>query len=428
LRFGDTRQSRGRRSSATQQRRPRGAQLRLESLEDRCMLSVAPWLAAAVHRTAAPVVPATPAITLHVAPATSVYGQAVLMTAKVPGAVSGDTVEFLDGTTVLDTASASTNGLFNFTTSTLDVGSHSITAEYFASGATTPTATSTTVTEQVKAVPTHIELTASANPVVVVAPNTTADVTFTTSVTSGGWWSTANTPTGTVTYTVTDSAGNATPTTEPLGTSFTASLAPGTYKVTATFNPTDTNYASSSTAKAITEQVVSPSPALGSGSVSTGVAAVTLRGGQQFTIDVTQDASSGLAISGNGVSYTDVNAGINLTDAQVSWVTFSVNGHQAEIVGTATNDNNGTQTQVNFTMLVNSGTSGWFSRPSVTVIVNGDGINYQHSGFVTDGSLVVDGSGDNRLPSLSSSPHDRALQDVLHDWFDFRFGFGGHHD
>ena len=339
--------------------------LRLESLEDRCLLSVSPSLTAAVHRTAAPVVPVTPAITLHVQPGTSVYGQAVLMTAKVPGAASGDTVEFLDGTTVLDTAPASTNGLFNFTSSTLAVGSHSITAEYFASGTTTPTATSTVVTEQVKAAPTYTVVTTSANPVVVTGGNTTADVTFTATVKSVGWWTGGGTTTGTVTYTVTDTAsGGATITdTEPVGGSYIASLAPGTYDVTATFNPSDSNYAASSTAKPLAQQVVSPSPALGSGSVSTGGTAITLHGGQQLTVDLTQDASSGLTITGSGVSYTDSANGINLTNVQVGWITFSSNGHQAEIVGTATNDDGGVQTDVSFTLVVNSGSGGWFSRP-----------------------------------------------------------------
>ena len=87
---------------APRQCRYDGSRLRIESLEDRRMLSVSPLLAA-IHSSASSAASTPPAITLHVQPGTSYYGRSVLMTAKVPGATGG-TVEFLDGTTLLDTA------------------------------------------------------------------------------------------------------------------------------------------------------------------------------------------------------------------------------------------------------------------------------------------------------------------------------------
>ena len=423
----DNRQSSQRLGGAPRQCRYDGSRLRIESLEDRRMLSVSPLLAA-IHSSASSAASTPPAITLHVQPGTSYYGRSVLMTAKVPGATGG-TVEFLDGTTLLDTATPLTDEVFNYTTSTLTVGSHPITAEYFATGATSPTDISDIVTEQVNATPTHTVVTASANPVVLTGSSTTADVTLTAAVGSGsrfrGTSGPGNVPVGTVTFTVTDTAGGPGATTTDTETldstgkaSYTPSLAAGSYDVTVTFNPGNGNYATSATPKPLVEQVVTPS-VLGSGTVSTGGTSATLHGGQQVTIDVAQDNSSGLTETGNGITYVDTAKGIDLTSTQVEWVVFSSNGHRAEIVGTGTNTNaDGSTTPVTFTMLVNGGNGNEYSRPSVTMIISGGDINYHRSSAVSQGSVSVDGTGDITIPRLSSAAHGRALQAVLDDRLD----------
>jgi len=433
LSFLSYRPSSQRPGGAPKQRRYGSSRLRLESLEDRRMLSASPWHAA-VHSSVSSAAATLPAITLYVQPGTSSYGRSVLMTAKVPGTTTG-TVEFLDGSTILDTASPSANGVFNFTTSLLAVGSHPITAEYIPADPTAQTITSQIVTEQVNAAPTHTVVTASTNPVVVTGSNTTADVTFTATVGAAtsffGTSGQGNVPVGSVTFTVTNTAGGVGATTTDTETldatgkaSYTPSLIAGTYDVTATFNPpSGGNYATSATPKPLVEQVVAPT-ALGSGTVNTGGASATLRGGQQVSIDVSQDTSSGLAVTDNGITYIDSAKGIDLASTQVEWVVFSSNSHQAELVGTGINTNtDGTTTSVTFTMLVDSGTGTGYSRPSVTTIISGGDINYHGSSVVSQGSLVVDGTGDITIPRLSSAGHFQALQSVLRDLRDFSFDF-----
>ena len=146
----------------------------------------------------------------------------------------------------------------------------------------------------------------------------------------------------------------------------------------------------------------------------------TLHGGQQVTIEVAQDNSSGLTETGNGITYVDTAKGIDLTSTQVlERVVFNSNGHRAEIVGTGTNTNaDGSTTPVTFTMLVNGGNGNEYSRPSVTMIISGGDINYHRSSAVSQGSVSVNGTGDITIPRLSSAAHGRALQAVLDDRLD----------
>jgi hypothetical protein len=86
--------------------------------------------------------PADKSTTVSAAPTTislkssanpSTYGEQVTLTARVESDAGvlpdGETVEFLDGTTVLGTATLK-DGVARFTISSLDLGSHSITALY----------------------------------------------------------------------------------------------------------------------------------------------------------------------------------------------------------------------------------------------------------------------------------------------------------
>jgi hypothetical protein len=126
----------------------------------------------------------------------SVIGQAVIFTANVTVLANsnftpGGTVTFLDAGTSLGTGTL-TNGSASFTTSTLIVGTHSITAMY--NGDTNfTTSTSTAVSQLVNKVGTTTTLTSSANPSTVGQ-----QVTFTATV--AAMPSNSSTPTGTVTF------------------------------------------------------------------------------------------------------------------------------------------------------------------------------------------------------------------------------------
>jgi Bacterial Ig-like domain (group 3) len=167
----------------------------------------------------------------------SAMGQAVTFTATVKPATSGTptgTVTFNDGATVLGTAKLSL-GKATFTTSTLAVGSHPISASYGGDGNFTAN-TSATLTQIVKST-TSITVASSLN------PSTFGQaVTFTATVTA-----TSGTPTGTVTF----KNGTATLGTGTLNdgtaTFTTTALTVGTHSVTAVYNG-DANFAASTSA------------------------------------------------------------------------------------------------------------------------------------------------------------------------------------
>jgi len=120
----------------------------------------------------------------------SVYGQPVTFTAVVTsasGAPSG-TVAFVDGSTTLGVGTLS-SGPATFTTSSLSVGSHSITAVY-AGDSDSSASTSPTLTQVVNKASTSTKLTSSLNPAVFGQ-----SVTFTATVSSA-----FVTPMGTVTF------------------------------------------------------------------------------------------------------------------------------------------------------------------------------------------------------------------------------------
>jgi LPXTG-motif cell wall-anchored protein len=85
-------------------------------------------------------------------------GQSVIFTATVAGptgttAVPAGTVTFLDGTSTLGTGTLNGSGVATYTTSTLGVGTHSITAQYSGNASFAPSV-STAITETVNAAPT----------------------------------------------------------------------------------------------------------------------------------------------------------------------------------------------------------------------------------------------------------------------------------
>jgi uncharacterized protein (DUF2141 family) len=166
----------------------------------------------------------------------SVVGQPVTFTATVAvqapgaGAPSG-TVTFTDGSTVLDTVPVSSATAFqaSFTTSTLTVAPHVITATY--SGDASFTGSADDVIQKVNRAQTSTMVTSSANPAA-----SGQGVTFTATVTPVAPG--AGLPTGTVRFTV-NGANLGAPATlvNGVATSTTfASLSPGTYAIKAAYN------------------------------------------------------------------------------------------------------------------------------------------------------------------------------------------------
>ena len=210
-------------------------------------------------------------------------------------------------------------------------------------------------------------------------------------------------PAGTVNFTVSDTAGG-TPITGSVAVdgagvaTFTPlpALAAGTYDVTATFTPSNADYMASSSGVLLETVAAANTVGVGTVSAGTSTAPVSLRGGAQATIDVTQAIDSTgtvLSESGAGVSYTDAARGISITGATVTSVIFSSNGYQAEIIGTGSNVNGTTTTPVSFVMLVNSGSGQGRSTPSISMTITGTGINYQQSARVVAGSVSVNETG-----------------------------------
>jgi hypothetical protein len=195
--------------------------------------------------------PTTTTLTSSVDP--SVYGEKVTFTATVAAVVSGSgkptgSVEFLDGTTVLDTATLSSADKATYTTTAfaLAEGSDSITAVY-AGSTKFETSTSAILPQTVNEDPTTTTVKSSAATAVVGQ-----SVTFTATVTSNNPGS--GTPAGTVTfYDGTTDLGPGTLSSSGKATFTTSSLPLGSNSITVTYN-SDGNYQTSSSAK-LTETI-----------------------------------------------------------------------------------------------------------------------------------------------------------------------------
>jgi hypothetical protein len=160
----------------------------------------------------------TTTLTSSVNPSTS--GQSVTFTATVDPAAASGVVQFYDGGTLIGT-SAQTTGNRTYTTTTLSVGSHTITAVFVANGGDL-TSTSPAVIQVVNGNDTTTTIASSPNPAWVGA-----SVTFTATV--------SNSATGTVSFydgatligTSTQTTGNR--------TYSTTNLEPGSHSITAVY-------------------------------------------------------------------------------------------------------------------------------------------------------------------------------------------------
>ncbi|MFI5165653.1 MAG: beta strand repeat-containing protein [Thermoanaerobaculales bacterium] len=207
----------------------------------------------------------------------TVFGQSVTFTATVtavaPGSgTPGGTASFFDGATLLGVVTLNASGEAAFSTSSLTVGSHSITAVY-GGDANFTASTSLGLTQVVNQAGTTTTLTGSPNPGQFGQP-----VTFTATVTAESPGS--GTPTGSVTFldgatllgavTVTAAVspvdGAASPGAVALdgsgqATFTTPSLTIGTHSITATYSG-DAGF-STSTSEVLVETVAPPIPLLG---------------------------------------------------------------------------------------------------------------------------------------------------------------------
>jgi Bacterial Ig-like domain (group 3)/FG-GAP-like repeat len=195
--------------------------------------------------------PSTPVTVAKTAPIVTVVSSAnpsspnqqVTFTATVHAGATGS-ITFIDGTTILGSGTISASGIATFSTSTLTIGSHPITASYGGDSNYSST-TSTVLMQVVGRIPTTIVLTES-SPAQLLATG----VTFTASVTAS-----APDPTGTVTFmdgstvlgtiSVNASGGVATSLTKIANAAMaTSNLATGAHQIVAIYSG-DSNFAPS---------------------------------------------------------------------------------------------------------------------------------------------------------------------------------------
>jgi hypothetical protein len=220
----------------------------------------------------------------------SVGGSAVTFTAKVPGNCNVPTgsVTFLDGTTSLGTVPLDSSATASITTSSLTVGTHTITVTYpgdfnFYKSVSAP------FTQTVTGYPTATTLSVSPNPASAFTP-----ITLTSTVSSN-----FGQPTGTVVFT----AGSQTLASAPVGangqaTTTISSLGAGAYSIVATYQAT-TTFATSNSA-AVNESVV------GAESVtSLNASPNPATAGQTVTFTANVHAAQGSAIPTGMVTFSD---------------------------------------------------------------------------------------------------------------------------
>jgi hypothetical protein len=166
---------------------------------------------------------------LSALPNPALPGGTVTLTVTVTASVSGTptgTVTFKDGTTTLGTVTLNASAVATFSTTTLAVASHSITAVY--SGDSINLASTSSVVNEIVQENISISLASSMNPVL-----TGTALTFTTTVTG----SAPSTPTGTITFK--DGAailGSAPLNASGIATFSSPALSPGQHSITAVYS------------------------------------------------------------------------------------------------------------------------------------------------------------------------------------------------
>ncbi|MGO9809269.1 MAG: Ig-like domain repeat protein, partial [Isosphaeraceae bacterium] len=247
----------------------------------------------------------------------SVFGQSVTFTASVSAAAPGSgtpmgIVTFYDGPTILGTAALS-GGSASYTTSSLAVGTHSITAGYGGDGNFTGS-NSTAFAQAVNQDGSATVVTSSLNPSIIDQP-----VTFTATVTAASPGS--GMPTGTVTFYDGSTAIDTETLSNGSATFTTATLAVGNHAISVQYGG-DTDFAASTSA-AITQTVTqASSTAVVSSSVNPTVF------GQSVTFTATVSASPpGSGTPTGTVTFYDGSTAINtetLGNGSASYVTSAL--------------------------------------------------------------------------------------------------------
>ena len=243
----------------------------------------------------------------------SLAGNQVTFTATVSVTAPGQgtplgSVTFLDGSTAMGTAQLS-GASASFSTSSLAVGTHSITASYAGSAAFAPSI-SVAVPQVVSTTGTATTLTSAPNPA-----NLGGNVTLTANVTS----SSGTAPQGTVAFLASGvTLGSAAVSGSGVATFNTSSLAAGPSSLTATY--TSSNGLSSSTSGAVAQVVlvpitVTPSPA----AAQVAVDGVTFTGSRVFNWVVGSTHALSAPTPQSGSSQTD----------RIAWDSWSNGASQA---------------------------------------------------------------------------------------------------
>ena len=253
---------------------------------------------------------------LAVSPAAPVFGQPVTLTATVGAASSGPgvpvpsgTVNFLDGGTLVGTASLQGGSASVALPGSLSVGSHSFTASYGGDTSYSAGGTSSATAMVVGKSPSAVGVASSANPSFFGQ-----SVTWTASVAAAAPG--AGAPTGVVTFsdgstvvgTATLASGTAT---------FTpASLQPGTHAITATYGG-DGNFLGGSGALS---QVVNPATT----SIALSSSAPSSVYGLPVTFTATLAVTAGAGTPGGTVTFTDGGAPIGTGTLTAGVATFTI--------------------------------------------------------------------------------------------------------
>ena len=296
----------------------------------------------------------------------SLFGQSVTFTATVTAAppASGTptgTVTFFDGATNLGTGTLNGSGVATFSTTSLAVGTHSITAQY-GGDANFGTSTSTPVSQVVNQAASSTTVTSGTNPSVFGQAVT---FTATVSVTAPG----AGTATGTVTF----KDGATTLGTGPLAggvaTFSTSTLSVGAHSITAVYGG-DTNV-TASTSSALSQTVnktATTTTVVGAPNPSVFGQAVT------FTATVTATAPGGGTPTGTATFFDGVtNLGTGALSAgglaTLTTSALTVGAHQVTAqYGGDTNDNGSTSAILTQTVNQGATTTTLTAAPNPSVI------------------------------------------------------------